>query len=152
METLDSLPGSEKRPVGGVPKLIKFMFPLHLLAIAAVALQPTAPAILLGRFSKTAIIILIGLIMLAPILWIGTPRLSQTISAEKIKLSRLLALVLIIFCVAALFIESFVAWGVTASYVILGWYFAFILITAGLFALQELAGETTPRIAYIGAV
>ena len=123
-----------------IPRLIRGWFWFHLLAILAVVLQPTTPALLLGRYSRTALLILAVLIIVSPLVWFGGRRLATLIEASRLTLSRRRSITLLLLCAMGLFIASYVTTGVTASYLVVSWYFDFVLITLGVWALQALSG------------
>src|SRR5664279_5657276 len=123
-----------------IPRLIRGWFWFHLLAILAVLLQPTTPALLLGRYSRTALLVLAALVMLAPFVWIGGRRLAILIDTGHLTLSRRRSIAILLLCAVGLFIGSYFTTGVTASYLVISWYFDFVLITLGLWALQALPG------------
>lgn len=105
----------------------RIIMPLHLLAIAAVLLQPTTPAVI-GQYSRTALIVLGALIISTPLIYLWTRWLSRprtlTNNPEWQKILGFLGGISSLLIVWAGFSSP------TPSYIVLQIYISLLIISA----------------------
>lgn len=114
-----------------VNRLARLIFPLHLVCIAATLAQPTSPAVFLGRFSRTSLILFVLLVLTAPLAWL-VPRVLR-----RFRLPLVAGAGLFIGCSAAIFGLWLLIDNPTPSYIILRLYISFALAVAALWALES---------------
>lgn len=116
--------------------MIRSWFWLHLVGWLAVLLQPSIPAQYFGRYSRTALVMLVALTVTLPLVggvsaWVG-----RRLAAWRLSVGAALA---VFGAVAA---ALFVLWalpGATApSYVVLRLYISAVMLTLGVWSLEAL--------------
>ncbi len=115
---------------------IRAWFWLHLISVAAIALQPSTPATLLGRYSNTSALVLAVFIVLTPVVFVAARWLSGRI--DRLRLSPARAVALLIGAsglVAGCWLLNI---GVTSSYIIVRLYLTFGLFTIIIWALSQM--------------
>jgi hypothetical protein len=115
---------------------------LHLASLVAVLLQPSTPATILGRYSRTSILAFAGLLVTFPAVIIATRWLVRNI--ERISLRRWQHIAVLIGCTLAIFGCWLINTGPTSSYLIMRLYLTFIVLTLAIWCLRYV---TFPAIA-----
>lgn len=119
-----------------IPKLIRAWYWLHLLSLAAIALQPSSPAVILGRYSTRSALILAVFALSTPVIRSGTRWLAGQVEQLVLKPWQYAAILL---SAAALLFALWVApIGPTSSYQIVRLYLTFVLFTTAIWASQRL--------------
>jgi len=119
-----------------VIRLIKSWLWLHLASLVAVLLQPSTPATILGRYSRTSLLVFGTLLVTFPIVIFGSRWLVQNI--QRISLRRWQSIALIICCALAIFGCWLINTGPTSSYLIIRLYVTFVIVTSTIWCLQYL--------------
>ncbi len=115
---------------------IRSWFGLHLVSLAAILLQPSTPALILGRYSRTSALILGAFLVASPLVWAGTRWLAGRVDRLTLKTWQYAAVSL---TASGLLFGLWAApIGQTSSYLIVRLYLTFILFTALIWALQHL--------------
>ncbi len=115
---------------------IKMWFWLHLVTLLGLILQPSTPAVILGRYSTTSALLVAVFAVLTPIVWFGTNWLARWI--ETVQLAT--------WQYAAVFLTSLVItfglWvfnrAFTDSYIVMRLYFTFVALTLAVWSLLHM--------------
>jgi hypothetical protein len=116
--------------------LIRSWFWLHIISLIAIALQPSTPAIILGRYSRTSALILTIFVVLSPIVYKITYWLVTHIHSIRLRHWQYVG-ILIVSSVIVSILWLFNIGG-TSSYIIVRLYLTFILLTVVVWTLIEL--------------
>ena len=119
-----------------ISALIRSCLWIHLISLIAIALQPSTPATILGRYSRTSALILAIFVVLTPIVYLGTRWLAKRIDSIHLSQWQYVA-VFVAGCgvVAACWLPNI---GVTSSYIIVRLYLTFTLVVMLVWALMGL--------------
>ena len=129
-----------------IPRLLKLLPLFHAASLLAVLLQPTSPAILFGRYSRTSLVLLVLLTLSLPVVIWGTRWLARQFERDRIHLS--LRVCVIVLAVSALLSIVFggLASRTTSSDVVLAIYALAVVLIATFAALLQSRKTSLPLI------